>query len=231
MATQYSFGRIITDGLVLSLNAADKNSYPGSGTTWTDMSGNGNNGTLTNGPTFSSANGGSIVFDGVDDFVNVPNNSSLNSSIGTACIWFKYTSTTGPNPATLIGKHDTLGSAEGWNMFVFSDGSIGAQIKNNAGGATNSAVTSAYPANTWCNAILVFTSGASYSIYINGILIDSGSCISFGVSTQPLRLIDSVDTYWGAMAGSVALAQLYNRALTASEVLQNYTAQKSRFGL
>ena len=60
--------RIVTSGLVLALDAADRNSYPGSGTTWTDLSGNANNGTLTNGPTFNSANGGSIVFDGTNDF-------------------------------------------------------------------------------------------------------------------------------------------------------------------
>jgi hypothetical protein len=68
MATQYAFGKIVTNGLVLALDAADKNSYPGSGTTWRDMSGNNSNSTLTNSPTFNSANGGSIVFDGVDDY-------------------------------------------------------------------------------------------------------------------------------------------------------------------
>ena len=62
--------RIITDGLVLCLDAANRQSYPGSGTVWTDLAGS-NNGTLTNGPTFSSANGGSIVFDGVDDFIEL----------------------------------------------------------------------------------------------------------------------------------------------------------------
>ena len=60
----------------MALDAADKNSYIGSGTVWNDVSGNGNNGTLTNGPTFSNANGGCIVFDGVDEYVNVPYNAS-----------------------------------------------------------------------------------------------------------------------------------------------------------
>ena len=69
MATEYANGKIVTNGLVLSLDAADRNSYPGTGTTWRDMSGNGNNGTLTDGPTFNSNNGGSIVFDGTNDYV------------------------------------------------------------------------------------------------------------------------------------------------------------------
>ena len=61
---------VVTNGLVLALDAADRNSYPGSGTAWTDISGRGNTGTLTNGPTYSSANGGSIVFDGTNDYVD-----------------------------------------------------------------------------------------------------------------------------------------------------------------
>ena len=68
---------IVTDGLVLCLDAADKKSYPGSGTTWTDRSGNGNNSTLTNGPTFDSANGGSIVFDGSDDISLTTSNLTI----------------------------------------------------------------------------------------------------------------------------------------------------------
>ena len=69
------------NGLVLALDAANTKSYPGSGTTWTDLSGRGNTGTLTNGPTYSSANGGSIVFDGTNDYVVVNNNASILSSI------------------------------------------------------------------------------------------------------------------------------------------------------
>ena len=78
--------RVVTDGLVLCLDAGNVKSYPGSGTTWTDLSGKGNTGTLTNGPTYSSANGGSIVFDGVDDRVsgtsfNTGQNFTINAWI------------------------------------------------------------------------------------------------------------------------------------------------------
>ena len=61
---------IVENGLVLHLDAADTNSYPGSGTLWTDLSGNGNNGTLTNGPAYSSNNKGYFSFDGTDDYVD-----------------------------------------------------------------------------------------------------------------------------------------------------------------
>src|SRR6056300_758964 len=70
--------KIVTDGLVLALDAGNPKSYPGSGTVWRGKSGNGNNGTLTNGPTFSSDNGGAIVFDGADDTVSIPHDSTID---------------------------------------------------------------------------------------------------------------------------------------------------------
>ena len=79
MAISYN-PRTITDGLVLCLDAANSKSYPGSGTTWTDLSGNGNNGTLVNGPTYSSSNGGSLVFDGTNDYIT----SSFATTSGQA---------------------------------------------------------------------------------------------------------------------------------------------------
>ena len=72
---------LVQNGLVLALDASDRNSYPGSGTTWRDMSGNSNNGTLTNGPTFNSANGGSIVFDGSDDYAQITTSGIINNII------------------------------------------------------------------------------------------------------------------------------------------------------
>jgi hypothetical protein len=70
---------IVRSGLALALDAADKNSYRGTGTTWKDLSGNAYNGTLTNGPTFSNINGGTIVFDGTNDYVSIPSNSNFNN--------------------------------------------------------------------------------------------------------------------------------------------------------
>ena len=93
MATQYAFGKIVTNGLVLALDAADRNSYPGSGTTWFDVSGNNNHITLTNGPTFDSGSIKSISFDGVDDFGTINSNASLTMSQPTLIV--TCTSTTG----------------------------------------------------------------------------------------------------------------------------------------
>ena len=84
---------VVTDGLVLALDAANTKSYPGSGTTWRDMSGNNITGSLTNGPTFNSANGGSIVFDGTNDSVIMADNSALNTQTPSVEVWIKTNAT------------------------------------------------------------------------------------------------------------------------------------------
>ena len=123
----YSGPEIANDGLVLALDAANPRSYPGSGTTWTDLSGNGNNGTLVNVPTYSNANGGSIVFDGVDDYVS-GSISTINS--WSMCLWYLSTDITsqvvfypfsGTTSATGLGFGGTLNATTN-NRWYFFDG-------------------------------------------------------------------------------------------------------------
>jgi hypothetical protein len=222
------YGNIVKDGLVLNLDAAKRDSYPGTGTAWNDISGNGNNGTL-NGPIFNSENGGSIIFDGSNDYVQVSNNSTLNSTSGTINIWFKYLLVTGVNNfASLIAKHDPGNSFNGYVIFIQPNGSIGVQIKG-AGPTTNISGPSSYQSDLWHNITLTYVSGVSHALYSNGVLFSSGGCVSFSISSQPLRIVDSVDAFWGILSGNVSQVQIYNRALSAAEVLQNYNATKNRY--
>jgi hypothetical protein len=225
LAFKYS-PSIITNGLVLYLDAANPYSYVSGSTSWNDISRGGNNGTLVNGPTFSSANNGSIVFDGTNDYANVPDNTTLNSNIGTILVWFNYTSAPG-NGSVVLGKTDVFGSFNGLNIFIYQ-GLLGTQIK---GGSTTNTSQTAVSTNTWYNYTITYTSGVSYSSYLNGIFIETNSLASFTFSTQPLRLARSVDTYWSNFGGQIPITQLYNRAFSAQEVLQNYNATKTRFGL
>ena len=103
--------KIVTDGLVLSLDAGNTKSYPGAGTAWFDKSGYANNGTLVNGPTFNTGSLGSIVFDGVDDYATSNVSSSIQENIGTCCCWVK-TSTPGSGFRGIIVKQ------QGWGLFV-----------------------------------------------------------------------------------------------------------------
>ena len=246
------FPYIVLDGLVLYLDAGITLSYPGNGTTWTDVNGLGpkNNGTLTNGPTYNSANGGSIVFDGVDDQVNCGDIDLLGgATAATWEAWFKVTTInnssywksiittwndgdTGPGHTWLFDTR--FASWAFWIRFV-GDGTEYSSTNFEGGSSRNDFV-----ANTWYHMVGVFDSSQpnadKMKIYINGSYISSynvGNYTTIANKTANERLKIGVDRNVSApLDGNIAIARIYkNKGLTATEVLQNYNAQKSRFGL
>ena len=216
--------KIVTNGLVLALDAANNKSYPGSGTTWTDLSGNGNNGTLTNGPTFSAVNGGCIVFDGVDDYVNVSDASTLNSNTQTINIWYNATTLPGRS-ATIICKHNTVNSTNGYNIFAGNS----AQIKPSTG--STDIGTGGGVVSTWYFLTLTFTINSSATFYINAVNNASAAIGNFTMSSNSLRIGRSPDSFWSVFTGKIAYVNIYNRILSQTEILQSYNSTKSRFGL
>lgn len=226
--------KIVTDGLVLCLDAADRNSYPGSGSTWYDQSGNGNNGTLTNGPTFSSNNRGSIVFDGTNDYVQGQNYQITDYA--TINVWVNTTQTADIRP---IFDINTIlnggGLAIGWRSGT-GVGTASVSWRDDAWS------TGAYPyitstTNTrdgnWHMLTAVYDSVGA-KLYIDSILEASSTRNSTltQVGGQFIRiglLGNQTTTYY--YSGKLALSQLYNRALSADEVRRNYNATKGRFGL
>jgi hypothetical protein len=218
--------RIIRSGLILALDAADRNSYLGSGTSWTDLSGNNNNCTLVNSPTFNSSDGGSIVFNGTNQYGNVTNATSLNVTTQTISVWFKYNSIT-VNGNSIISKIDVSTSNNGWNFYLYNN-TINIQIKvATVGYGLSASVQSGF----WYNCVMTFTSNGTINGYINGRSFGSTSVPAFTMSTQPLRIARAIDTYWGYYTGSVSNLSVYNRVLSQAEILQNYNATKSRFRL
>ena len=307
--------KIVTNGLILALDAGDRNSYIGSGTTWKDLSGNINNGLLFNGPSFSSANGGSIVFDGIDDYVVLNGGNNLNNwnvdgtnsatnyrSYTSASIWFKAatTSTSGVQKmiftdnfgveygfsqtnntlyaATVVGNSTTISANTWYNACIVADVGRPTSGTYSQSGTTTITCTTTYPvtftngatisiaftkssgpdavpantgyvvtvtgANTFTitssvsatsNGSIIYSSSTNQSsstFYLNGVLISSATGnTSNGANDAPFNLgrdNGSATTYW---SGNIATLQLYNKALTAREVLQNYNATKLRFGL
>ena len=230
MATQYAFGKIVTDGLVLALDAADKNSYPGSGTTWRDMSGNNNNGTLTNGPTFNSANGGSIVFDGTNDIVNFGNilNSPAQLSVN---FWIKN-----PNNNVIIAKGYRV-----WEI-RFNGNEFGGYVGVNNGSsfwygiADNNNILHGADLTQWNNFTYVFDyTNTNVKLYTNAVLKGSINPANMFSTFTPVnnlyigcRADDAASAF---LSGSLSNLQIYNKALSQIEILQNYNAQKSRFNL
>jgi hypothetical protein len=213
--------KIVTDGLVLALDAGNVKSYPGSGTTWFDKSGFGNNGTLINGPTFNSGNGGSIVFDGVNDYTI---HNSLN--LGTICtwsVWLNYVRANNSNEAFVV-----LGAnlANRYTLFYYF------QDKTFYIGQSTTFPGLTYPTglsiNTWYN-ITFSRSGGTVIVYLNGISIGQISVNASFDSIFSLIGAERTTIYYSAVR--VATVNYYNRSLSAQEVLQNYNATKGRFGL
>ena len=214
--------KIVTSGLVLCLDAGNSKSYPGTGTTWNDLSGNNNNGTLTNGPTYSSSNKGSIVFDGTNDYVVM----SIASSIpiegpGTIDVWGSYSAVSSfYNLISLSLSVDAL------QIGVFSNG--GKVWKY--GGAV--LLTYTIPVvNAITNWTLTFN-GANLSMYINGVLNNSTTTAVNQTGSSPtIRLATYNSGGSQALNGKIYSARIYNRILTSTEILQNYNATKGRFNL
>ena len=203
------------NGLVLYLDAASPSSYPGSGTTWFDRTGNGNNGTLTNGPTYSSANFGSIVFDGVDDRVDSINASSLTNM--TIEMWIYDTRSSGDRDILSYNAN----TADGESCSYTFNGSTFRTDGNGVGGRTFSGVGNP-PLNQWYRFCYVKDS----DLYINQIrYTGSGSDRPYGV----LRFANTRRDVVNRLNGNIASVKVYNRALTAAEISQNFNALKSRY--
>jgi hypothetical protein len=204
---------IVQQGLVLNLDAGNPYSYAGAGTTWYDVSGNNYNGTLTNGPTYTSDNNGAIIFDGTNDYVT----TSFATTSGQAvsyCGWVYSTEST----ATYKNFVDSLAESPmiWWNT--------SGQIEFDASRYTTTTVYR----NQWVYVSLSKPAGnSSASYYVNGVLVGTGTAYTTLVSTPTLFNRAAGQTW----KGNGAVVQIYNIALSAAQVLQNYNATKGRFGL
>ena len=218
--------KIITDGLVLALDAANPKSYPGSGTTWTDLSNSGNDCTLTNGPSFSSGNKGSILFDGVDDYVNLPFKESLNNVNTTLGVWIKSSYVTGPNNRHYI--FDALEHRAA--IFVDEPNELNFFVNTSSGVSSVVYIDSRISQNIWLNLVGTYD-GSNIKLYLNGELVGTTSHSGNILSASSYgRLMDyRLNGY--ETQGLAANFTMYNRGITADEVKQNYNAIKSRFGL
>ena len=213
MATNYN-PATVSDGLVLCLDAANTKSYPGSGTAMTDMSGKGNHGTLTNGPTFSSDNNGVIVLDGSNDYISTINLSSFTTF--TIQMWIFDTRSSGG--MDILTYNGDSGS------FTFNSNTF--RTDGNNLSARSTTIGSYHPLNKWFQ----FTYTKNGSLFLDNTEYSSftGSELSnFGV----LDIGRSRSHNNNFLNGKISNVKVYDRALTASEVRQNYNANKGRFGL
>lgn len=223
---------IVTNGLILNMDVSQRNSYPGSGTAMYDLAGSAT-ATLVNGPTFNSSDRGALVFDGVNDYVNSGYDLSWNNTNSvTIDFWVRPSTVTGGNYGIMGKEHPD------WEWaFYQNNKTINIVYWNTAGGHTNDmdfGVSAFSAANVWHH--ITYTWDGSTSIfYVNGVSVGSKTAgnpslnqnrannVMFGGHTYVWG-----DAYWSGRIGAV---KFYNRALSASEVTENYNASKGKYGL
>ena len=213
----------ITSGLVLNLDAGNIKSYPGSGTTWRDTSGNARNGTLINGPTFNTGSLGSIVFDGVDDYAAIPN--FIGNLTTFSVSHFIYLNAT-QNTRTIFSNYGA--GNNGWvtgirddqdNIFKFYLGNTVHLYSNTV--LSNS---------IWYSIVITYNNG-NPRIYINGNLDASSSSTLTTASSYYGNDVGRLGVGSQYFNGRISNLLVYNRALSASEVYQNFNATRARFGI
>jgi hypothetical protein len=219
---------IVKSGLVLYLDAGNQNSYPGTGTTWTDISQNNNNGTLTNGPTFNSANGGSIVLDGTNDYITY---NLANPFAETIIVWIR-SATVNWNA---FGWIACSRSQNGHIIHPDVDTKVVTFYLLNSGGF-NISIGSATPTDITIPHMYAYSTNGSnlHKVYLDGIEVASSTtAISRTTTPSSQNCFLGVDSCCAGRNGNgnIYNAIRYNRALTATEILQNYNATKARFGL
>ena len=234
--------KIITDGLVLALDAGNTKSYPGSGTTWSDLSGNLNSGILTNGPTFNGANGGSIVFDGTNDYVNGSYPTALNS---TQAFTLECVVTANASVAALATFQRIISyTSASFNIQLglarsSTSGLTGIQervfyVTRNVGSTAAHFTVANIPTGSIYHVVSTFNGISTHQMYLNGI-----ASVNNGATSTTIASSVNANTFFigqrgdnaGYVSGSIYNVKVYNRALSANEVLQNFNATRGRFGV
>jgi len=244
-------GNIVTNGLILYLDAANSLSYVSGSSTWRDLSSSNLSGSLINGPTFSSGNGGSIVFDGTNDYVNLGDSDLFSFTSGggidlpfTVGCWVRlnaYGSGAALYTMLLSKSRFSGGWTREWGFSHANSTGIGVVLFVNDFNYIGKTVDSPLSLNTWNYCVSTYNgneTAGGLSIYINGILqstsnITAGTYTGMSNTTVPVEIgrQNNIGGDSGYLNGNIANTQIYNRALTASEVLQNYNSTKARFGL
>src|SRR6056300_1196478 len=220
----YYGGPIVTDGLVFAVDAGNLVSYPKSGTTWSDLSGNDNDGTLTNGPTFDSGNGGSIVFDDTDDYVTIGNPSITQYTYTddfSLEVWI--------NPDTTSGFKHLIGKTYGNYRLAQNGTGVSFRLDTNVLATQSGTLV----IGKWTHIVATYEASTKTArVYQDGVLVQTSSNSNLdwtsGSGNFQLGNSPGENYYFG---GKIALGRAYSKKLTDAEVLQNYNAQRNRFGI
>ena len=224
----YRGPNIVTDGLVLALDPGSERSYDGT-TTWNDLSSTKSVYTLNNGVTYQSINGGGFDFDGVDDYAST---SSAPLSAGATAYSIEAVFKANSTGTQVIWEQGSTAQIAGKRvcMILLSTGTGGFNGQN-----ADFQTSVNYSINTWYNWLITVDMSLSSNkikIYVNGVLSAQGNpSATLNAGADGARVGNKLSNSTEDFDGNIALVRAYNRVLTAAEVLQNFNAQKSRFGL
>ncbi len=236
----YTGANIVRSGLVLALDAANTKSYPGSGTTWTDLSVNGNNGTLINSPTYTSGTSGYFRFAHAStQYINFASASSLqflNRSAYTLEAWVYPTRNPGINNWTgIFDREDTsIGSRDGFNLFFLGSASTLTYFTTErfvagSGVSVSNTVDSSVSVNAWHHIVATYD-GTTLLLYRNGVSVGT-PITSTGNITNTSKTMTLAIRGGQPFDGRIANTKIYSRALTFQEILQNFEAHRDRYGI
>ena len=225
------YGGIVKDGLVLDLDAAKRDSYPGSGTAWTDLSGQNNTGTLVGSPTYTS-NPGYLTFASGKNATTALSNIALSTA--TFIAWVYSTQTQGSYTGVIFNRTGNGGStALATGLDLFSNSSVGYHW-NDAAATYNWNSGLITPNNEWAMIAVSVgaTSATAYLCKSSGITTATNTTNHGSLSGLNFYIACDPTSPTGRMfVGGIAIALIYNRALSLSDITQNFNAQKGRFGL
>jgi hypothetical protein len=217
---------IITANLSMFLDAGNASSYPGTGTAWTDLSGNSRNGTLTNGPTYTSADGGSIVFDGTNDFVQC--SGSITATAATFVIWIRRNGPQDDFDGIIYSR-----SATATGLSFFGTTNKISYTWNNAVNTYTWDSGLTIPDLTWCMIAVsvTSTSATAYLCQSSGITSATNTVSHTSTTLDDIKIAQDDLNASRFFNGRISVAMIYDRALSAIEIQQNYNAIKTRYGL
>jgi hypothetical protein len=212
--------KIVTDGLVLCLDAGNSKSYPGTGTSWFDLSGNNYNGVLQNGVSYEGSNGGSLYFDGTDDYISIGNIGSPQNF--SCCFWVNVTEL---NKGAGNDYRRVLVSSVSSNVILIEEAG---QISFRVPGVSSTNFTGGLVAlNNWAHICCTYNQ-SDRTIYQNAEFKNSQT---IGAGTVNFGTIQITDVSIQSFKGYISAFRIYNKSLSAQEIKQNFNATKSRFGL
>ena len=236
MAQSAQPGQIITTGLQFRLEPQLSSSYPGSGTSAYDLSSNHYTATLVNGVTYSTARAPSFVFNGATNYRYINTGQYLSSETFTLSSWFKSSVTT--TYQMLFSKETTAGTP--WNYRMFLDISTGRITGDFTNGTTASLIGTTNLCNgVWHNAVFIRSVALdTVYLYVDGVLQASGTDATTGTMSNNQNCWIGLSAYTGAsiygsypMNGQIGQSLMYNIALTAEQVKQNFNAMRGVYGV